>query len=207
MVTITSNNLKFRFDQSDVIWNINCTFEGGSIFNLYGDNGSGKSTISKLLCNILNGFHGDIYINNINYRDINPNDRRNIFIYIPQEPRWLFLKNSLSSTLELLKVSNINYDLVNNYFSFDVHNLINKSINDISLDEMYLLIFIEIIIWERRVMIFDELPMFDDDHMTSILKKILQHRIDRNFITIFTSHSEKIDIDFDYKCINVAKYK
>jgi ABC-type bacteriocin/lantibiotic exporter with double-glycine peptidase domain len=62
------DNVSFRYPESkeDVISNINFKFSSGNIISIVGENGAGKSTIVKLICQLFNPSSGKILYSGIN---------------------------------------------------------------------------------------------------------------------------------------------
>ncbi len=54
---------------------------------IMGDNGSGKSTILKLLCGMYAAQSGEVIIDGSDARQFNPNDLRRLIAYVPQQPQ------------------------------------------------------------------------------------------------------------------------
>ena len=82
---IVIKDLSFSYNSIDnVFTNINLNIKYGSKFLIYGNSGIGKSTIFKILLKYFNEYNGDIYINNINLKDINKNIISNSFTYVSQ---------------------------------------------------------------------------------------------------------------------------
>ena len=54
---IIIENLTKKFKETEVLSNINITFEKGKIHGLIGRNGSGKTMLMKCICYIRNNFN------------------------------------------------------------------------------------------------------------------------------------------------------
>lgn len=65
---IVFNDVSLNFEGVDVIKNINITFMQGNTYVLYGNSGSGKSSIINLLCGFINPSSGVITINSENLK-------------------------------------------------------------------------------------------------------------------------------------------
>jgi len=69
---ITVNHLKFSYDlQTDVVNDVSFSVEKGSYTTLIGHNGSGKSTIAKLLIGLLEKGSGEILIDGLDLTEAN----------------------------------------------------------------------------------------------------------------------------------------
>ncbi len=91
--SIEFRNVSFKYDGRDdwILRNINITIKSGEKIALVGSNGAGKTTLIKLLSRIYDPTEGDIFINEINLKDIDPAE-------------W-------SSYLSVLLQDYLNYDL------------------------------------------------------------------------------------------------
>jgi len=68
-----------------VLKGISFEIEEGKHYAFVGSNGEGKSTIIKLLLGLYENYFGEILINDINIKNISPQDRRNIFSVVFQD--------------------------------------------------------------------------------------------------------------------------
>ena len=73
MISITY--LKKQYGDKVILNNINLTIQEGSVFGLIGPNGTGKSTLLKLIAGILQQDEGTIMINNSSIFN-NPNIKK-----------------------------------------------------------------------------------------------------------------------------------
>ena len=73
---IELKNLSFKYDSLDqwILKDINLTINSGEKIALVGENGVGKSTLVKLLARIYDPTKGNILINGIDLKDLDPNE-------------------------------------------------------------------------------------------------------------------------------------
>lgn len=66
-------NLSYKYKNSAhyVLKNISMTIKGNEKLNIVGKNGSGKSTLVKVIAGFYDDYEGDIFINGVNFHDIN----------------------------------------------------------------------------------------------------------------------------------------
>ncbi len=82
---IEIHNLSYSYDNIHYLFNdINFNVNYGSKYLIYGESGNGKSTIIKILLKYIHDYKGEIFINNINLKDINSKDILNNFTYVSQ---------------------------------------------------------------------------------------------------------------------------
>ena len=80
MKLLECKNLYKRFDGKDILKNVNLTVESGKIVGLLGKNGQGKTTLIKLVNDLLVPSHGEVLINGKN-----PGvDSKKIISYLPE---------------------------------------------------------------------------------------------------------------------------
>lgn len=73
---ISLNNVSYKYPNSEeyAIKDINLEIKKGDIISILGYNGSGKTTTSKILLGLFNPTIGDVYLNGVNYKEINQTD-------------------------------------------------------------------------------------------------------------------------------------
>lgn len=76
---IEFKNVSFKYPGSEkfVLQNISLVLQAGEKLAVVGENGAGKTTLIKLLCRIYDPTKGEIFINDINLKDINLDVWRN----------------------------------------------------------------------------------------------------------------------------------
>ena len=85
---------------SPVFESLNLRLEPGNILAVNGDNGTGKTTLAKLLINLLEPRRGRILADGVNLMQMAPAWWRRQIIYMPQEPS--FINGSLRDNILLL---------------------------------------------------------------------------------------------------------
>jgi ATP-binding cassette subfamily B protein len=85
---ITIQNLQFKYNEKDnnlVLDNLNFAINKSEHIGIVGRNGTGKSTLVKLLVNLYPNFKGSIFLNNQEIRTINPSELRKKICLFPQD--------------------------------------------------------------------------------------------------------------------------
>lgn len=103
--SIQFNNVCFGYDKESVIKNLNFKISDKDKVFLEGSNGSGKSTIVKLLLGVYDSYTGEILINGINIKNISKKTYRNRIALLTQNQ--LFFSEVLEDNLSLFN-KNIN---------------------------------------------------------------------------------------------------
>jgi ATP-binding cassette subfamily B protein len=89
--SIRFDNVSFKYenessDNKIVLDNISFRVNKGEKILIMGSSGGGKTTILGLISGLLIPTNGDIYINEINIKDLNIESLRELMGYVPQEP-------------------------------------------------------------------------------------------------------------------------
>ncbi len=84
---IEFRNVSFSFDRTKkTLSNVNLTIEPGDIVGIVGTTGAGKSTLINLLMRYYDNYDGEIFVDDINIRDIDMKFYRSEIGYVQQEP-------------------------------------------------------------------------------------------------------------------------
>lgn len=84
---IEFRNVNFSFDRSKKVLNdVNFVIEPGDVVGIVGTTGSGKSTLINLLMRFYDDYEGEIFVDNVNIKDIDMGYYRSQIGYVQQEP-------------------------------------------------------------------------------------------------------------------------
>lgn len=84
MEILEINNLDFSYNEKSVLKDISLSISKGEFLSIIGPNGSGKSTILKLITKLNTPNRGEIFLNNVNIKDINQRDLAKSISLVPQ---------------------------------------------------------------------------------------------------------------------------
>ena len=106
MQNLEFKNVSFKYSNADKVSidNINITINKNEKIAIVGENGAGKTTFIKLLLRLYDPTNGDIYYNNINYKNIIPKSLRNKFVTVFQNYQIYAL--TIAENILLRKVEN-----------------------------------------------------------------------------------------------------
>lgn len=82
---ITYKNVKFRYQDVDVIKDFNLAVPKGKVIALVGESGSGKSTVADLLPRFYDVNEGGIFIDDVNIKDLSLKNLRDLIAIVSQE--------------------------------------------------------------------------------------------------------------------------
>ena len=84
---IEFRNVNFSFDRSKKVLNdVNFVIEPGDVVGIVGTTGSGKSTLINLLMRFYDDYEGEIFVDDVNIKEIDMGYYRSQIGYVQQEP-------------------------------------------------------------------------------------------------------------------------
>ncbi len=98
-------NLEFKFPEGFSINNISFSLNEGEVVGIIGDNGSGKTTVAKLLCGILKPNSGSIKIKGKEFKDLSWEEKAKCVSMVFQNPEIQFFEDRVHQEIELVKES------------------------------------------------------------------------------------------------------
>lgn len=185
-------NLEFEFPEGFRINNTSFSFKEGEVVGILGDNGSGKTTIAKLLCGLLKPKSGSIKIKGKDFKDLSWEEKAKQVSIVLQNPEIQFFEDKVDKEVELVKES-----LSAESKNTDVNNLLEESglvqykdqnPHSLSHGEKRRLAFIAAIYHNPDVIIIDEITNgLDETNKAWLVSKICDLR-SKNKTVVIISH-------------------
>lgn len=100
---IECNNVTFKYKEEEILKDYGFSLEEKNILGIMGASGSGKSTLLKLIMRFYDVNSGEIKISDVNIKDINTSNLRDMEAYVTQETH--LFKDSIK---ENVKIANLN---------------------------------------------------------------------------------------------------
>lgn len=100
---IECNNITFKYKEEEILKDYGFSLEEKNILGIMGASGSGKSTLLKLIMRFYDVNSGEIKISDVNIKDINTSNLRDMEAYVTQETH--LFKDSIK---ENVKIANLN---------------------------------------------------------------------------------------------------
>lgn len=204
---IHCNDITFSYPDKVIFQKLKCSLKEGNIYGIVGENGTGKSTLLKIILGIY-PINGDIYINDTKQTSISmKNARKNLIGITEQEP--ILLSDSLKYNIFLDK--DINQSMskaevlmnglgLSKYVS-DINSgkdvTVNDSNSNLSGGEKQKIAIIRQLIQCPDVMLFDEPTSALDKESRAFFLDYLK-KIKKNHIIVIVSHDNNLINQCDY---------
>lgn len=181
---------KYENNSKYILKNVNFILEKNQIYYLVGKNGSGKSTLIKLLLGFYDDYEGEIYINGVDFRQIDKKNYRKKITAMMQDYMKYELtirENVVLSDLEKFyedkKIEKIFKDLdYKNYETLDDQlGYWFEEGSQISGGEWMKIALARTMLREASIFIFDEpdssLDPISNKNMLKCVEKMIRHKI------------------------------
>ena len=187
---LLANNIFFNRNNREILSNINISLSPKQIIHLTGDNGVGKTTLLKILCNILEPQKGNIFWKSKNIK-------KNYFEFYND---LTFIMDKETSNVNLTIYENIIFwkQLFSSKIKIDEINLIldllylqqykNVIVDNLSYGERKKLELLRLIIEQKKLWILDEPFIGLDQPTIDIINQTFNRHIEYNGMILFTSH-------------------
>ncbi|NFN85994.1 ABC transporter ATP-binding protein [Clostridium sporogenes] len=174
---LEAKGIYFSYNKNiKVLKNVNFSLHKGEIAAIIGPNGAGKSTLSKILMGLLKVEKGDILVNDINIKNINPRELGEHMGLVFQNPEHQFIKMTVEKEMALsLEIRKQNSETIKNtvdsylsMFDLDNHRLSNPF--SLSQGQKRRLSTASMMINGQSILILDE-PTYGQDRVN--LKELI----------------------------------
>ncbi len=174
-------------------WEFSRSFEGGLTYQLIGANGTGKSTIGKLVTGIETPNKGHILVAEKSLSQMSAEQKRETLLFVPQEPQWMFFARTFCSSLKTFRkeasvCGTKNRAKDGKMVPAELLKKIRAPVLELSTEDVFLLAILEVCIWDRPVVFIDEYPDFEDQVSQEFVGHVLSYRESQGFVTIIARH-------------------
>ena len=187
---LLANNLSFERSGRYLFKNLDLSVSSNKIIQIRGRNGIGKTTLIKILSNIMLPKSGDIYWNGKNIHKNSSDFFNNLSLVMDTNTskndmtvyeNIKFWKNIFASPIQDKEIEALLEML-------DIKNYINTFVKHLSYGEKRKLEMSRLIIEKKKLWIFDEPYLGLDKAGISILNETLEDHIKNGGMSIFSSH-------------------
>ncbi|SHH90836.1 ABC-type bacteriocin/lantibiotic exporter, contains an N-terminal double-glycine peptidase domain [Clostridium collagenovorans DSM 3089] len=200
---IKIQNLNFYYDDKIILEDINIVINKGDKIGIRGGNGTGKSTVASILAKLNLVNIGEIYFNDINFKDINSNKLREKVVYVPANG-YIFndtVKNNITlhkdneTSFENFKLNNKLFELISKN-NINLQENISNQDNKLSSGEKRIIQILRGVFLNGEVYIFDEPLNFIDYKYKELLIEFIDNNL-KDKTVIIISHDDSI-----FRCCN-----
>lgn len=182
-IILEAEELWFRYDKKskDILKNLSLKVRKGQILSILGGNGTGKSTLLKLMAGLEKPYRGRIMLRGKNINKISYEDRykENLGV-LPQDPQSLFVKEVVEEDLYEMfpkKLRTNSKDRIEEVLKLvELENLRHMHPYDLSGGEQQRLALAKILLLEPDILLLDEptkgMDNFFKDKFAQILNKL-----------------------------------
>ncbi|MBS4534521.1 ABC transporter ATP-binding protein [Clostridium sp. D2Q-14] len=217
--SIVIKDIKVGYDDKNFLFEIPYyEFKKGKIYNIVGDNGTGKSTFIDIIIGLNQRYQGEILFNNIKIKQLDMYYIRKKKLGIVDQFPVIFKdtieKNIVFDEISYIsRIKDFSKDILDSFFIEKHLNYTNKSSNkelvNMSGGEKQKLGIIRAMIKRPGILILDEPTASLDEQSILRIKKYL-NQIKKDKIIIIVSHDRSIQvisdeiIDFNYYCLSIT---
>jgi iron complex transport system ATP-binding protein len=219
---INIENISAGYLNKKVLKNISCNIFRKDFFGIIGKNGVGKSTLLKVLCDLLRPYSGHIYIHGKNITSFSKKEFAKMVSFLPQ-----YMDNSSSFTvfefimlgryphmINIFKIpSSRDYAATKNVMNFlNISDFSERKINELSGGEKQRVLIAQVLVQETDIIIFDEPTLhLDIGSQNNILEILRDLNGKYNKTIILTLHDLNAAGEFCNKLIlmengSICKY-
>jgi ABC-type uncharacterized transport system ATPase component len=208
MSILKIKNLNLKINNINILNNINCEFQQGEFIQIFGANGSGKSSLLKCLYKQYANYNGEIILNNTNIKEISNKKLYKKIAFITQDIEQMLFqdlsikdnymlfsqKNHYKEFIKQLKLLNNKFKILNNIGDIIVKNL--------SGGQKQLLVLYLMLERNPELIILDEHISAIDKKMVKIIMDHIYKIINQKQITcIMVCHDLEIVAKYNSKII------
>lgn len=192
MSIIEFQNVCFNDGNKNILEDISLKIEYGDFISIVGPSGGGKSTLLKLVSNLISPSKGSISFKNKDIMQYSPIEVRQQCAYCYQLP-YLF-GNTVLENLAFpyeIRGKKINFDKINELLSLFKMNkdYIDKNVDKLSGGEKQRLALIRTLIFQPEVLLLDEITSALDTDNTLIVENVIKDLHQNGTTILWVTHN------------------
>ncbi|MFY8126768.1 MAG: ABC transporter ATP-binding protein [Chitinophagaceae bacterium] len=193
---ISLKNISFKYEEKNVIEQLNLEISKGKSIALVGASGSGKSTLVDLICRFYDVTDGEILIDDINVKEIKLNSLRNNIALVSQNA-FLFndtIENNIAfglshvnrqQVIEAAKIANAHEFIINTENGYDT--IVGEAGVKLSGGQKQRITIARAVLKDAPILILDEATSALDTESERLVQDAIE-RMMQNRTTIIIAH-------------------
>lgn len=206
---LSLKNVGYRVKDKDIISNFSLDIATGAFLTIVGPSGGGKSTLLKLLANLISPTSGEIDFKDKNINAYSPTNYRRQVSYCFQQPS-LFgetVKDNLEFPFKIRKQTTDQSKMEQVLESVDLKpDFLNKNITELSGGEKQRVALIRNLLFKPEVLLLDEITTGLDNDSKEIVHRLIQN-VHKDNTTIIQVTHDNDEIHQADQIIKVAEGK
>ncbi|MCR5349909.1 MAG: ABC transporter ATP-binding protein/permease [Acholeplasmatales bacterium] len=190
---ITLKDVSFGYEDIEILHNINLKIKPNTQVALVGPSGAGKSTIAKLIASLWDPNEGDIYIGNVNIKDLTLEDYNKIVSYVSQN-NYLF-NMSIKENIRLGNLNATDEEVIDICKKCGVHDfimslengydtIVGDSGSHLSGGERQRISIARAMMKDSKIIILDEATAYTDPENEAIIQKSISALVDGKTVIV-----------------------
>ena len=194
VTSLKFKNVSFKYDDKYVLKDFSFEISKPGLYGIVGENGSGKTTIFKLISKLYTDYEGEILINGKEIRNYKDEDLRNEVLFLESKP--FILRDNLTSNITLLeknKVDELYLEKIIQFLELErIEKYITKNLKDtLSKGEQQKIQLARLLLKEYPLILLDEcFSAFDEVTKKTVISELKKRS--KNSIIIIISHDQEI---------------
>ena len=187
---LLANNINFKRNNKDILKNINLSISSKKILHIIGGNGIGKTTLLKIITNIITPDSGEIIWNGKNIKK-NPFDLYADLTFIMDKQtsnNQLTVEENIKFWCKLFSSKINNKEIGSLLVLLSLDNYRKTQVSNLSFGEIKKLELSRLIIEQKKLWILDEPYIGIDKSTSDLISQTMLNHVNLGGMVIFTSH-------------------
>jgi iron complex transport system ATP-binding protein len=162
---LCAQNICFKYEQKDILKNVDLELKEGDVISLLGPNGAGKSTLIKILLGLLQPVKGKVFLEEKLLNEYSAKELAKKIAYVPQKSFSPFSYK----VLEVVMMGRLAYQTLFSHYTKEdkivaqksldmlgIRNLEDEAYNQLSGGQQQLVLIARALAQEAKIFIMDE---------------------------------------------------
>jgi len=162
---LRAQNICFKYEQKDILKNVDLELKEGDVISLLGPNGAGKSTLIKILLGLLQPVKGKVFLEEKLLNEYSAKELAKKIAYVPQKSFSPFSYK----VLEVVMMGRLAYQTLFSHYTKEdkivaqksldmlgIRNLEDEAYNQLSGGQQQLVLIARALAQEAKIFIMDE---------------------------------------------------